>query len=130
MTDINVSAYHSVALGASAARSQRLFVDANILINFDRIGRLHVLLDTNRLVAIAPEVFQEAAIRGQSSANPEVRASAARIASWISANESLGRLEQLPASNRALETGRGAGERSIAAENGSNGRSEPRSCSW
>jgi hypothetical protein len=63
-----------------------LFVDADILIKFEKIGALNTLFAANRVVIITPEVRGEAVDDAIATGDPKKIASAQTIAAWIQSN--------------------------------------------
>jgi len=104
-----------------------MFVDTNILANFERIGQLDALLAANRLIIITPEVYEEAVHDAIATGDPQKMASGQRIEGWVNANKSQGNVRIDPINpDRALKTGKDAGEESISADVGSlNGQGDP-----
>jgi hypothetical protein len=94
-----------------------IYVDTNILVNFDKIGRLDALTYTGRKLVITEEVFREAVTDAIMTGRPDAVYSADRIEAWIRVEETAGRLEFRASQDdlRPLEFGADAGERSIAA---------------
>jgi hypothetical protein len=99
-----------------------LFVDADILIKFEKIGKLDTLFAANRVVIITPEVRREAVDDAQRSSDPDVRLSGQRIGQWIDSNRpgsnSASGVVEVTASdpNRPVFTGTDSGEQSILAD--------------
>ncbi len=116
MAELKTAAFAGLVRSRGTA-SADLFVDTNILINFDRIGKLDAILAANRLIVITPEVRREAVDDALASGNPAVVASALRIDQWIESNKTAGRVQVVASDpNREPFTGPGAGERSIVAD--------------
>ena len=112
---LNLTAFTDTV--TTGGRSGLMFVDTNILVNFDRIGKLDTLLAANRQIVITPEVFREAVVDAQASNNPNAVASAGRILEWINQKESIGNVTVDPSNpGRSEFVGKDAGERSIVAD--------------
>src|SRR5436190_2279028 len=111
-TSYSTSAFPEIVVGTQSS-SAVLLLDSDVIIKFDSIGSLPTLLATNRTIIITPEVFNEVVTRALANPNPAVQASGQRIASWIS-QSGIGVQQSDP--TRPVETGSGAGERSLLAD--------------
>ncbi len=110
---VNTASFDIVTTGSGP--SGFLMVDANMLINFDRIGMLDFLLRANRKILINNEVYSEVVSDVLSSSNPVAVASATRIDAWINSHSSQVQVGAWDPT-RPLVTGKDKGEIAITQD--------------
>src|SRR6266852_5891144 len=93
--DDQLKVFPDIVSGESNS-SRIMFVDANILANFDRIGRLDALLAANRVLIVTPEVYTEAVQNAIKTNDPDKAASGQRIDNWIQSNADRGNVRTGP----------------------------------